>query len=191
MRFPGFNLYKEMGVPQGASNDEIKKAYRRLVKKYHPDINKGLGAEERFKRISTAYETLGNSEKRSAYDYFLTRSRVVSPSYPPRTTQPRPTTSSFDFEEMEKILESMYRGIFGDNWREELKKRGVDLGDMPRTSRTASSRTSSGGTASSSGVPHSKTTPGKVKYYRYAQFSPPPGLYLIAVAIILLYLYQS
>ncbi|MDO8507709.1 MAG: DnaJ domain-containing protein [bacterium] len=196
MRFPGFNLYKEMGVPQGASNDEIKRTYRQLVKKYHPDVNNTVDGEERFKRISTAYEILGNSEKRSAYDSFLIMSGGVSPNYSPRTTQSRPMPFSFNLEELEELLEKMCRDKFGDNWREELKKQGVDPEDIPREPRTSSSRTSTdeptaNRTAYRSGFPRSKATPSKVKYYRYPRVSMPPGLYLIAVALILLYLYQS
>ena len=63
------NFYQVLGVPDGASADEIKKAYRKLAKKNHPDATGGDKAKEaRFKEISEAYETLGDEKKRAAYD---------------------------------------------------------------------------------------------------------------------------
>ncbi|MDX1386713.1 MAG: DnaJ C-terminal domain-containing protein [bacterium] len=65
------DFYKVLGVARGASEDEIKKAYRRLAKKYHPDVNKGdKKAEEKFKDVSQAYDVLGDKKKREEYDMF-------------------------------------------------------------------------------------------------------------------------
>src|SRR4029453_15851930 len=65
------NFYETLGVSRDATPDEIKKAYRRLAKRYHPDVNKGdKQAEEKFKDISEAYEVVSDQEKRKQYDAF-------------------------------------------------------------------------------------------------------------------------
>lgn len=64
------SLYTTLELSPGASEAEIKKAYRRLARQYHPDVNKDPAAEEKFKEINAAYEVLSDKEKRSKYDQF-------------------------------------------------------------------------------------------------------------------------
>ncbi len=65
------NYYQVLGVTKNASADDIKKAYRKLVRKYHPDVCKDADADEKTSEINLAYETLHDSEKRAEYDALL------------------------------------------------------------------------------------------------------------------------
>ncbi|MGH2548116.1 MAG: molecular chaperone DnaJ [Thermomicrobiales bacterium] len=64
------DYYEVLGVSRGASDDELKKAYRGLARKYHPDVNKADGAEDQFKEINEAYEILSDADRRAAYDRY-------------------------------------------------------------------------------------------------------------------------
>ncbi|CAH1153734.1 unnamed protein product [Phaedon cochleariae] len=66
----GKDYYKTLGIAKGASDDDIKKAYRKLALKYHPDKNKAAGAEEKFKEVAEAYEVLSDKKKRDIYDVY-------------------------------------------------------------------------------------------------------------------------
>jgi molecular chaperone DnaJ len=90
-------LYETLGVAKGATQDEIKRAYRKLAREYHPDRNQGdAKAEERFKEVQHAYDVLGDPEKRKAYD------RGPTQAFDGR---------SFTFEDFD--LGDLFGGLFG------------------------------------------------------------------------------
>ena len=67
---PQRDYYEILGVPRDASPEDLKAAFRRLARQYHPDVNKSPDAEERFKEINEAYAVLSDSEKRATYDRY-------------------------------------------------------------------------------------------------------------------------
>lgn len=64
------DLYNVLGIEKGANEQEIKRAYRRLAREYHPDVNKSSGADEKFKEVQSAYDVLSDPKKRARYDQF-------------------------------------------------------------------------------------------------------------------------
>ena len=66
----GKDYYKILGLPKTATDDEIKKAYRKLALKFHPDKNKAAGAEDKFKEVAEAYEVLSDKKKREVFDQY-------------------------------------------------------------------------------------------------------------------------
>jgi curved DNA-binding protein len=81
------DYYKILGVDRAASRDDIKRAYRRLARKYHPDVSKESDAEVRFKEMKEAYEVLKDPEKRSAYDQFGANWKAGQDFQPPPNWQ--------------------------------------------------------------------------------------------------------
>lgn len=77
------DYYETLGVARNASQDDIRKAYRRLARKYHPDVNKSPDAEGKFKDIAEAYEVLGDAAKRGKYDEFGSNYRSGDEFHPP------------------------------------------------------------------------------------------------------------
>ena len=109
------DYYAALGVARTATADEIKKAYRKLARKYHPDVSKEAGAEEKFKEVAEAYETLKDPEKRAAYDE-LGRHAPGEQFRPPPGWQQSfgeqpPGASSFSFDDVD--LADLFAGIAG------------------------------------------------------------------------------
>jgi curved DNA-binding protein len=106
------DYYEALGVPRDASTEDIRRAYRQLARKFHPDINKEAGAEDRFKAISEAYEVLRDPEKRERYDRLGSNWRAG-----------QDVSSSPDFEEYFRSQGGSYDDVrveFGDGDFSEL-----------------------------------------------------------------------
>ena len=117
------DYYETLGVSRSADKDEIKRAYRRLARKYHPDVNKEAGAEERFKDINRAYEVLSEPELRSRYDRFGERG-VSSGAAGAGGFQ--------DFNDMSgfaDIFESFFGGFGGGTAQTSRRRSGPVRGD--------------------------------------------------------------
>jgi len=95
------DYYAALGVERGASQEEIKKAYRRLAQKYHPDVSKEPEAEERFKQIAEAYGTLKDPEKRAAYDALGARPQGEEFRPPPEWTRQHGGNEQFSFDDVD------------------------------------------------------------------------------------------
>src|SRR5437868_5364670 len=101
------SLYDTLGIKKGASQDEIKKAYRKLARQHHPDANPGdKAAEERFKEVQTAYDVLSDEEKRKAYDrYGSTNGRGQA--------GPNVDFGNVDFGDLGDILGGLFGNVGG------------------------------------------------------------------------------
>src|SRR6201996_8530024 len=80
----GDDFYQILGVPRDASQEDIQRAYRKLARTYHPDVNHDPGAEDRFKEASEAYDVLSDPETRRRYDAFGADFRQVPPDVDPQ-----------------------------------------------------------------------------------------------------------
>jgi curved DNA-binding protein len=122
------DYYKTLGVARGASQDEIKRAYRRLARKFHPDVSKEPHAEARFKEVNEANEVLHDPEKRAAYDALGSNWRAGQDFRPP----PGATgNQEFHFDPSEATdFSDFFASVFGRAFRSESKetrrRRGQD-----------------------------------------------------------------
>lgn len=123
------DYYKVLGVGKQASKEEIKKAYKKLAKKYHPDLNKEAGSTEKFKEINEAASVLADDEKRKSYDQFGDADSYKKAGGQPFTGSDfgdfSTFSSNFDFED---IFDKIFGGGFSFGGRRQQRKpRGSDL----------------------------------------------------------------
>lgn len=111
------DYYQILGVSRDAPEEAIKKAYRRLARKYHPDVSKESGAEERFKEVSEAYEVLRDAEKRAAYDQLGRNWQAGQDFRPPPGWQgsqrAHPGAGGFSSRDFSDFFESLFGGAGG------------------------------------------------------------------------------
>jgi molecular chaperone DnaJ len=115
------DYYEVLGVTRGASEEELKSAFRRLARQYHPDVSSEPDAEEKFKEINEAYAVLSDSEKRAAYDRY---------GHAGVNTQGMPDFTNIDLSD---ILEGLFGGFggfggMGGRRTRNAPRRGADLG---------------------------------------------------------------
>lgn len=118
------DYYEILGVKKNSTDEEIKKAYKQLAKKYHPDINKAPDSEEKFKKLSEAYAVLSDKQKREQYNQF------GKEGFSQRYSQ-EDIFRNFHFnfgDEMEGMFDnSIFDMIFGNNSRKRGSRKGRDL----------------------------------------------------------------
>src|SRR3954465_10145899 len=93
------DYYEALGVPRDASEEDIRRAYRKLARENHPDVNRDPGAEQRFKEVSEAYDVLRDSERRATYDRGGDP-RGRGPAGGPRGGDPGFSTADVDIEDL-------------------------------------------------------------------------------------------
>ncbi|MBI4462329.1 MAG: molecular chaperone DnaJ [Acidobacteria bacterium] len=122
------DYYEVLGVKRSASAEEIRKAYRRLARKYHPDVNPGdKTAEEKFKQIQAAYDVLSDARKRKVYDQYGFYSDQIPPGGRPPGAEGFDFTG-FDFSDFATGRGTSFRDIFSDFFS---RFSGGGLGEEP------------------------------------------------------------
>ncbi len=111
------DYYQVLGVERSAGQEEIQRAYRKLARRFHPDVNKDADAEDTFKQINLAYEVLSDPKKRVRYDRFGDAWRQVPEDYDPDATSPFPPPDSAAGGRRVYLdginLEDLFGGFFG------------------------------------------------------------------------------
>jgi len=123
------DYYQTLGLEPSAGDAEIKTAYRRLARKYHPDVSKEAGAEDRFKAVNEAYEALRDPEKRAAYDQLRARGYRPGDEVQPQGGF-RGAPGGFEFEE-EIFAGGGAGGGFSDFFEELFRRRRAGPGQHP------------------------------------------------------------
>lgn len=119
------DYYAALGVPRDADTAQIKKAYRKLARQYHPDVSKAAGTEAKFKEIGEAYATLKDPEKRAAYDELGRRPAGEDFAPPPQWSHEYASDAqSFDNVDLADLLDALGR-----------RHRGAPRGHMPMPGR--------------------------------------------------------
>jgi curved DNA-binding protein len=146
----GDDFYQILGVPRDASPDDIQRAYRKLARTYHPDVNHDPGAEDRFKEVSEAYDVLSDPATRRRYDAFGRDFRQVPEDVDPETWRRaragaragagtgagRGGAGGFSFSEGDIDLDDLLGGIFGGRFGGARRGWG-SVGPIPGTDQEA------------------------------------------------------
>ncbi len=134
------DYYKVLGVEPGAGEAEIKAAYRRLARKYHPDVSKESGAEEKFKSVNEAYEVLRDTTKRASYDQLRTRGYKPGEEFrpPPDFGQNWNNTNNggefrFDDDGSGAGFSDFFESLFGGRGRAQRPGAGPGVGQQQAT----------------------------------------------------------
>lgn len=126
------DYYDVLGVDRSASDAEIKSAFRKLAKKYHPDLNKEPDAAEKFKEVQEAYDVLSDEQKRKTYDQFGSAAfdnNAGGNPYGSYGNYGGFNTSGFGFEDinLDDIISNMFGGSFGGGRRKNRPQKGDDV----------------------------------------------------------------
>lgn len=135
------DYYEVLGVSRNATADEIKSAYRKLAKQYHPDLNKSPDAPEKFKEVTEAYETLSDESKRKQYDAFgFGAFNNGQNGFGQQQSGFNSSTSGFDFDDIQDMFSSFFNQATGGQrqsqsqqggYQNQQKTGGFNAGPMP------------------------------------------------------------